>query len=276
LEIDRWPTTGPWQVRTVHNRYPALSKTEVLSRNYDRERRRIAGVGHHEIMIEHTHHNTTPALMSVTEIEAVMEMYYSRGWDIRNDARIKQIIYFKNHGPSAGASLPHPHNQIIGLPVVPTHTRQRTEEARRFFDDTGECVFCVMMAAEQEREACLVSLSEHFLAFVLYAAPSPFYLWIVPRRHSVSYLYTNPEERADLAKILKDVLIRLFVGLRDPAYNLIIHSAPVQEMGNDYLHWYVAVIPRLSYTAGFELGSGMYINPTLPEECAAFLREVHT
>jgi UDPglucose--hexose-1-phosphate uridylyltransferase len=274
LETARWPSFGPWQVRAVVNKFPALMQQEELSRTFDGASRRISGVGYHEIVIEHPHHNTTLALMTAVEIEAVLEMYYNRGWDIRNDPRIRQIVYFKNHGEVAGASLVHPHSQIIGLPVVPNNIRQRTEEARRYFDDTGECVFCVMTTSEREKWERLVSVTEHFVAFVLYAAPTPFNIWIMPKRHSVSFMYTTLEERSDLAQILRVVLQKLYQGLNDPAFNLVVRSAPVKEMGNDYLHWHLEIVPRLSQTAGFELGSGMFINPTFPEECAAFLRGV--
>jgi UDPglucose--hexose-1-phosphate uridylyltransferase len=249
-------------------------KHEPLARAFDGISRRISGVGYHEIVVEHPHHNTTLALMAEDEIEAVLEMFYTRGWDIRNDVRIRQIVYFKNHGERAGASLQHPHCQIIGLPVVPNNIRQRTEEARRHFDDTGECVFCFMMDNEREKWERLVAVSEYYIAFVLYASPTPFNIWVMPRRHSVSFMYTTVEERADLAKIMRIVLRKLYIGLQDPAYNLVIRSAPVREMGNDYLHWHLEINPRLSHTAGFELGSGMYINPTFPEECAAFLRGI--
>lgn len=273
LEIERIPFSAKWQVRTVHNKYPALAKDVELARTYQGVQRLISGVGHHEVVVEHPLHNTTLALMKKEEIALVFEMFYNRGWEIQNDRRIEQIVYFKNHGERAGASIDHPHSQIIGLPVVPLHIRQRTEEARRYFDDTGRCVFCVMLEDELDRQVRVVATSEHFVAFVLYAAPSPFYVWVMPKRHSVSYLYTDEEERVDLAEILHNVLRRLFVALRDPPFNLVIRSAPVKELNNDYLHWHLEVIPRLKRTAGFELGSGMYINPTLPQDCAQFLRE---
>jgi len=212
--------------------------------------------------------------MEPEEIQLFLRTFYERGWGIRGDARIEQIIYFKNHGERAGASLKHPHSQIIGLPVVPTDIRHRIEETRRYFDDNGECVFCVMMRDELEKGERLITASEQFVAFVLYASPSPFHIWILPRQHSVSFLYSQKDQLADLAHILHDIMRRLFVGLEDPAYNLIIRSAPVKEISNDYLHWYVTIVPRVSRTAGFELGSGMFINPSLPEQCADFLRKV--
>jgi UDPglucose--hexose-1-phosphate uridylyltransferase len=274
LEVECFPASGPWQTRVVNNKYPALSREGEVARDFDGVHRRIPGVGHHEIVVEHPLHNTTLALMSPEEIKSVLETFYNRGWSIRKDSRIEQIIYFKNHRERAGASLKHPHSQIIGLPVVPTNIRHRIEEARRYFDDNGQCVFCVMMQDELQKKERLVAANDHFVAFVLYAAPSPFHIWILPRQHSVSFLYSQPDELTALADLLRVVLRKLYVGLHDPAYNLIIRSAPVKEISNDYLHWYVTVIPRLSRTAGFEMGSGMFINPALPEESAAYLREV--
>jgi UDPglucose--hexose-1-phosphate uridylyltransferase len=225
-------------------------------------------------VVENPRHNTTLALMKPEEIEVLLRTFYNRGWSIRKDSRMEQIIYFKNHGERAGASLKHPHSQIVALPVVPNNIRDRIDQARRYFDDTGNCAYCVMIENELNSKERLVAVSEHFVAFVLYAAPSPFSIWIVPRKHTISFLYSQPDELADLAHILRDVLRRLYIGLRDPAYNMIIRTAPVKEISNDYLNWYVSIIPRLSRTAGFELGSGIYINPTIPEESAAFLREV--
>lgn len=274
LELERFPNKGPWQTRVVTNKFPALSREGDPIRSFDGVHRQISGVGHHEIVVDHPHHNTTMALMTPAEITTVLETFYHRGWNIHNDPRIEHIVYFKNHGKRAGASLAHPHSQIVGLPVVPTDIRHRTEEARRYFDDHGKCVFCKMVEDELSDNARLVTVSEHFVAFVLYAAPTPFHIWIIPRHHSVSYVYTLPEELSDLATMLQDVLRRLYVGLCDPAYNLVIRSSPIKEISNDYFHWYIALIPRLSRTAGFELGSGMYINPSLPEECAEFLRNV--
>jgi UDPglucose--hexose-1-phosphate uridylyltransferase len=274
LEIACYPTTGPWRTRVVSNKYPALSVEIDLVRTFNGVHRLITGVGYHEVVVDHPAHNTTLALMEPEEIKTVLETFYERGWGIRSDSRIEQIIYFKNHGERAGASLKHPHSQIIGLPVVPTDIRHRIEEARRYFDDNGYCVFCVMMRDELEKGERLITASEHFVAFVLYASPTPFHIWILPRQHSVSFLYSQSEQMADLANILHDVMRRLYIALDDPAYNLIIRSAPVKEISNDYLHWYVTVVPRVSRTAGFELGSGMFINPSLPEECADFLRKV--
>lgn len=274
LEVERRPAHGPWQTRIVQNKYPALAVDGLLVRNFEGVQRQITGIGYHEIVVEHPHHNSTLALMSAEEIRLVLETFQQRGAQISSDPRVEQIVYFKNHGERAGASLPHPHCQLIGIPIVPNDIRRRTEEARRFFDDTGQCVFCAMAEEELQRGERIIAVNEHFAAFVLYAASSPFHSWIVPRNHRASFRSCAPYEMDSLASILREVLRRLYFGLNDPDYNMIIRSAPVKERDSNYFHWYIALIPRLSRSAGFELGSGVWINPSLPEACAEFLREI--
>jgi UDPglucose--hexose-1-phosphate uridylyltransferase len=183
-------------------------------------------------------------------------------------------VYFKNHGSAAGASLLHPHAQILGLPVVPSTIRARIEEARRYFDDQGVCVYCRMREDEQRQQVRMVVESEWFSAFVPYAAFSPFHIWIIPHRHSASFLVATPEELRDLALVLREVLRKIYFGLNDPDYNYTIRSSPEHEPASESMHWYLAIVPRVNRVAGFEMGSGMFINTALPEESAAFLRSV--
>jgi UDPglucose--hexose-1-phosphate uridylyltransferase len=170
--------------------------------------------------------------------------------------------------------LVHPHAQLLGLPVVPYTVRSRIEEARRYFDDHGMCVHCRMREEEERQGVRLVSSTLHFSAFVPYAAFSPFHLWIVPRRHAPSFLDATPEELSDLAVVLRELLRKIHFGLNDPDYNYVIRSAPEHDHSTDCLHWYIAIVPRVNRVAGFELGSGMFINTALPEESAVFLRDL--
>ena len=274
LEVMRIPEDGPWQLRVVRNKYPALQREGERVRTFDGVHRQISGVGYHEVLIESPRHNTCPALESPAEVTLTLETFKIRGREIAQDPRIDQIIYFKNHGEGAGTSLAHPHTQIIGVPIVPHSIRDRTEEALRYFADTGRCVFCHMLADELKAVDRIVAESDHFVAFVLYAAFSPFHLWILPRRHESNFLDVTAHELVDLGQLLRRVLRKIYVGLRDPAYNYVIRSAPLRDPGPEYLHWYVTVIPRVTRTAGFELGSGMFINTALPEVSAEFLRSV--
>lgn len=274
LEVMRIPEHGPWHLRVLRNKYPALQREGERVRSFDGVHRQISGVGYHEVLVEAPRHNTCPALETATEVTLMLEAFKIRGKEIASDPRIEQIVFFKNHGEDAGTSLAHPHTQLIGLPIVPYHIRARTEEARRYFDDTGRCVLCHMLSDELDDGHRLVAQNKYFVAFIPYAALSPFHIWILPRDHGSNFLNVTSYELTDLGQLLRQVLHKIYVGLRDPDYNYVIRSAPIHDPGTEYLHWYVSVIPRVTQSAGFELGSGMFINTALPETSAAFLRAV--
>jgi UDPglucose--hexose-1-phosphate uridylyltransferase len=274
LERLRLPDAGEWIVRVVRNRYPALQENGEPAQCFDGINRSIAGVGYHEIVVESRLHNTSPATEALEEVEQTLHAFQIRGWAFRGDPRIEHMIYFKNHGVSAGASLVHPHAQLLGMPVVPSGVRTRIAEARRYFEDQGECVICRMRQDEERDGARMVAATTFFSVFVPYAALSPFHLWIVPRRHCTNFLDATPEELRDLARMLRELLFKIYVGLNDPDYNYVIRSAPDYERESAYVHWYVAVVPRVTRAAGFEMGTGMFINTALPEESAHFLRSL--
>ena len=274
MEIMRLPPSGAWQARVVRNKYPALQLEGEYERTFDGVHRRMSGVGHHEVVIESPRHNICAALDTPEHLTVTLETFKARSREMAQDPRVEQIVCFQNHGERAGTSLVHPHAQIIALPVVPYEIRARSEEARRYFDDTGKCVLCQMVCDELKDGSRIVAESALFVAFVLYAALSSFHLWIVPRHHKPSFLHASVQEMADLGGLLWRVLRKLYVGLHDPDYNYVVRSAPLRDPGFDYSHWYLTLIPRVSESAGFELGSGMFINTTLPENSAEFLRSV--
>jgi UDPglucose--hexose-1-phosphate uridylyltransferase len=274
LERLRLPQDGDWRLRVVANRYPALQEDGPRERHYDGVNRWISGVGYHEVVVESRLHNTCPALETLDEVQATLVAFQIRGLAFRSDPRIEQVICFKNHGPTAGASLVHPHAQMLALPIVPYSIRARMEEQLRYCDDHGVCAICQMRRDEEQERTRIVLESNCFTAFVPYAAYSPFHIWIVPRRHRASFLDAAPDEVADLAHVLRTSLRKIYFGLNDPDYNYVIRSSPERDRYAEHLHWYLAVVPRVAHTAGFELGSGMYINTALPEESARFLREV--
>jgi UDPglucose--hexose-1-phosphate uridylyltransferase len=263
-----------WRVRVIGNKYPALSQEGDRIRRIDGVFRSMSGVGFHEVVVENRRHDLSPALYTVDQMKTVLEAYRQRYVQMRNDPRVEAIIIFKNHGESAGTSLVHPHSQIAATPIVPTQIRHRMDEAIRFFDETGECVFCTTLRRELADRARIIARTDSFVAFIPYAALSPFHLWIFPTRHSSSFEETGEDEITDLASTLRTVLGKLYYGLNDPDYNFSIRSIPAREGQREYFHWYLTIIPRIVRTAGFEIGSGMYINTTLPEESAAFLRDV--
>ncbi len=274
LESYRLNDSRGWRVRAVYNKYPALFPVGQAIRKVEGLNRSLSGVGFHEVIIEHPQHDLTTALMEVEDVANIIRVYRQRYGEIRHDARIASIIIFKNHGQGAGTSLEHPHSQLAATPIVPYQLRIRLQEAIRYFDDTGECIFCRTIKDELASRERIIAESEHFVAFIPYAALSPFHTWIFPRRHTSSFDDITDVEIEDLAKMLKTILAKLYYGLNNPDYNYTIRSIPTAEERTDYFHWYIALIPRTTLAAGFELGSGMYINTALPEESASFLRSI--
>lgn len=274
LELLRISDKENWRVRIIPNKFPALSMGIDLTRNVDGIHHIISGFGYHEVVVEHPNHNVTTALLSIADIVNIVTAYRQRYLEIAKDSRIETIIIFKNHGETAGTSLVHPHSQIAAIPVVPHQFRGRLEAANRYYDDTGDCIFCRSLQDELEDQERIVFQNKSFVAFIPYAALSPFHIWVFPRRHSSAFEEINDDELLDLAEVFKVVLGKLYYGLNDPDYNYTIRSTPIQEHSSKYYHWYLAIVPRVSKQAGFELGSGMYINTALPEASAEFLRSV--
>jgi UDPglucose--hexose-1-phosphate uridylyltransferase len=234
----------------------------------------MPGIGYHEVVIEHPRHDINIALMTVEDIAYILQVYRQRYQELRRDRRIEAIVIFKNHGAEAGTSLEHPHSQIAATPIVPTRLRYRLAEAVRYFDDMGECLVCRTLADELTSQERIICETDYFVAFIPYAALSPFHIWIFPRRHESSFDRITEEEIQDLGLMLKTTLVKLYSGLNNPDYNYVIQSVPTSVAQADYFHWYLSIVPRVSRAAGFEMGSGMYINTALPEESAAFLRGV--
>ena len=263
-----------WRVRVVPNKYPALMSGLEGVRKVNGIYRSLPATGFHEVIIEHPRHDLTTALLTTEDVANILRAYRQRYSTLAQDPQLQTIIIFKNHGKGAGTSLEHPHSQLAATPIVPYQLRNRIEEAIRFFDDTGECLYCRTLQDELEAGDRIVLESEHFVTFIPYAALSPFHMWIFPRRHCSSFDTIDDREIADLAYNLKTVLAKLYYGLNNPDYNYTIRSIPMKEQETVYFHWYIAIIPRVSRAAGFELGSGMYINTALPEESAQYLRTV--
>jgi len=275
-EILRMPTDAgaPWQVRVVPNKFAALQRDLQPTRTIQRSRRSLVGFGVHDVIVDTPDHAQAMALMPDAYVANVLRAYKARYDALSLDSRIAQVTIFKNHGADAGTSLEHPHSQLIASPVISHQVRERLEEALRHYDEYGECMFCQMIAEELAEQTRLVLASDHFVALEPFASPTPFATYIFPRRHMAGFADAGASEIMDLARVLRTVLAKLYHGLQDPDFNYTIRSAPVEATGVKYFHWYVSIIPRLTRVAGFELGSGMFINTVLPEAAAQFLRDL--
>ena len=231
------------------------------------------GVGAHEVIIETTDHSLTMAAMPENAVEETLCAYRDRVVDLKNDRRFRYILLFKNHGEAAGASLEHTHSQLIALPIVPKRVREEVDNCKRYYDTKERCIFCDMIRQEREAVTRVILENDHFVALAPYAPRFPFEAWILPRQHSSAFENLPTPLYGSLAKILREFLARLDAALVFPAYNYVVHTSPIGEEINDHYHWHIEMMPKLTKVAGFEWGTGFYINPTPPEEAARFLRE---
>ena len=267
---------GPgWWVRAFPNKFSALAPEGSLSRQETEGFfRKMDGVGQHEVVVESSQHNLCIPLMADSQVEEILLAYRERYLALREDPRFKLIIIFKNHGSRAGTSLEHPHSQMVAMPIVPLTIRYRFEKAAGHFDDEGTCVYCDILREGLRIRTRLTLESDRFATFHPFASRAPFETWIVPKKHHASFGSISIDESKEFAWVLKKTLSQLYRGLNNPDYNYIIHSAPIKDEQEEYFHWHLQILPRLVTPAGFELGTGMFINTALPEETADFIRNL--
>lgn len=262
-----------WSLRVVPNKFPALRVEGDLDRQGEGLYDRMNGVGAHEVVVESANHMETLADMDERQVAELIWAFRDRVVDLKKDRRLRYVMLFKNHGEAAGASLEHPHSQIIALPVVPKRVQEEIDGARKYYDFKERCVYCDILRQEVRDGERVVQQTDEFLTMCPFAARFPFETWILPFRHDSHFENIQEHEVYNLAWMLRVLLRRMDRVLEKPAYNLIIHSAPVQEASYSHYHWHIEIIPKLTRVAGFEWGTGLFINPTPPEEAARFLRD---
>jgi UDPglucose--hexose-1-phosphate uridylyltransferase len=278
------PADSPnWKVRVIPNKYPALRiEGEIRSRGYGIYDV-MNGIGAHEVIIETPQHDKGFADLSVAEITDVLRAYRARYLDLRRDFRFRYMVLFKNHGVRAGATLAHSHSQLIAVPLTPPVAATELRICREFYQSKERCIFCDLIDFELTSGDRVVKEFSNFVSVTPYASCFPFELRLYPKRHSHDFALMDDGQLGELAVAMKDMLLRLKRVLKDPPYNFILHTAPPQQprlgkpdywgsLEYDY-HWHIELVPRLTQIAGFEWGTGFYINPTSPEDAAAFLRE---
>ena len=280
----RQPNGPNWKVRVVPNKFPALRVEGELTREGIGVFDRVSGVGAHEVIIETpVHHRALPD-MEPEEIALIFRAARERILDLTRDIRIRYVLLFKNHGRDAGASLYHPHSQIIATPVIPNVVVEELNVSREHWRHKERCLFCDLIHQEQSFGERVVFDTGQFILLEPFAASFPFETWILPRAHCHDFALCSDQTLLDLARAVRDFLRRIRTLLADPPYNMILHTAPSPHprpgqpqywstIEWDY-HWHLEFIPRITRIAGFEWGSGFAINPTPPEEAARFLREV--
>jgi UDPglucose--hexose-1-phosphate uridylyltransferase len=276
---------GPgWKVRVFANQFPSLTVEGPANQRAEGPYDTMRGVGAHEVVVESPEHERDLADLDVAQVRDVLLCYRDRLVDLYRDARLKYVLIFKNYGAAAGATLDHAHSQIIATPVNPIRISRKLEAFREHFKKKERCLFCDLLHYERQDGSRIVRDEGGFVTFAPYASRFPFELMIAPREHRWNFAELSRHEAEGLAKSLKDALLRIRLGLGDPPYNFVLHAEPnlhslprrsgFWDTLRDDFHWSFIVYPRLSAVAGFEWGTGFYINPTPPEEAARHLRAV--
>lgn len=264
---------GPgWSVRVFANKFPALRVEEALERREEGIYERMNGVGAHEVILDSPDHEKELSELDPEQIALVLRAYRERIADLSRDPRIHYVLVFKNHGERAGASLTHGHSQLIATPIVPQVVAEELEGSREHYGRTGRCVYCDMIDQERRSGARMVRECDRLVAIQPFAARYPFETWILPRRHAAAFETSAPEDLRAVAETLRDMLARIRRALDRPHYNYVLHTAPCREPDLPHYHWHLEIAPRRTPMAGFEWGSGFFINPTPPEKAAEHLR----
>ena len=268
------PNSPGWQLRVISNKYPALKVEGQLRRQGEGIFDKMSGIGAHEVIIETPEHRFDLVDLPLEQVRSVFWAYRERMKDLRNDIRFKYVMIFKNQGEAAGASLEHAHSQLIATPVVPKRVHEELQGALRHYDYKERCLFCDIIHEELKQKDRVVAETEHFVALAPFAPRFPFETWVLPRRHANCYFEIPDEELPDLARIFKILLAKLREALSDPPFNYSLHTDTLLCEAREHYHWHFEVIPKITNVAGFEWGTGFYINPVSPEVAADYLRKI--
>ena len=276
-EVFRLPISDQasnWDVRVVPNRFAALTPEGNLSRREDGHFfRRMDGFGIHEVVIETPSHNTPMALMSYEQVEKVLIAYQERYNDLKVNKQLKFITIFKNQGWASGTSLVHPHSQLVATPIMAPYYHQKFDVAHDYYADRARCLYCDLLAEELEKGERIIAETEQLVVFQPYASHVPYETWILPKVHCASFGLYPTARLVELARVLRDTLLCLYHELNNPAFNYMIDTSTTEYEEDPYYHWHIRIVPRVTLVAGFEMGSGIYVNTAVPEQTANQMRE---
>jgi UDPglucose--hexose-1-phosphate uridylyltransferase len=272
-EIYRVGEAGNWRVRVVADRRPLLRVEGDLNRRAEGMYDQMDAVGAHELVIETARHDALWTDLDETQLTRILFTYRARLRDLRGDARFRHLMILKNHGRAA-TRFAHPHSHIIALPVVPKVVDDELQGARAYYRYKERCVFCDIIREESKGTWRQVVSTSGFLATTPYASRFSFETWVLPRRHSADFDALRDEEVLDLGGVLRRTLAALVGVFPDLSCSLTLHTGPLRNGEAEAYHWHIEILPRLYKVAGFEWGTGFFVNPVPPEDAARALRAV--
>lgn len=262
--------SGLWRIRAVPNKFPALEGDLPLNPQFEGSCEKMNGSGRHEVIIETPDHSGTLEKLPADHLSEIIMAYAMRSREMLKNDLIRHVMIFKNQGKNAGASLSHPHSQLVGIPMAPRRIIEETEGCRRYKEQHGSCVFCALAKEEAAMKKRVIAENSSFIALTPYASRFAFELRILPRKHLTNFENINEKEAMALADVMQRSLKKLSFSIQNLCYNMMIHSTPKDDHSGIY-HWHMEIIPKLTQVAGFEWGTGFYINTVSPETAAEIL-----
>lgn len=262
-----------WQLRVVPNKYPALVIEGDLEKHGEGLYDRMNGIGAHEVVIESPRHEDCFTFLPHDQMFLVFRAFRNRIRDLGRDNRFRYVMVFKNYGRAAGASLEHSHSQLVALPILPRMVISELDGSLSYFKYKDRCVFCDIVRQEAQQDTRVVCQNDYFVTLTPFAPRSPFEMWVLPRHHSSSYSDQDDQSLSALVDIFSETMRRLDACISNVPYNFVLHTQPLGSPPLEYYHWHFEIVPKLTSIAGFEWGTGFYINPMPPEDACRYLRE---
>ena len=262
-----------WTTIVIPNKYPAVSPLRKL-KEYSEGKfyKKISATGFHELVITHSHEKQIPQF-NINQIKELIDVYQSRYLSLKKEKFVNYISIFHNYGVEAGASVVHPHSQIITTPLIDSDLNGALETSKKYFNKNKKCLYCEMIKLEKKKKERIVFENKDFLVLCPFASKSAFQMIITPKKHLSYFENITEEEKISLAEAFKVAFSKFYKALSNPAYNFYLHTAPCDGKKHNYYHWHWTILPKTATMAGFEIGTCMEISSIKPETSAQILRK---
>lgn len=264
---------GDWSLRVFPNKYPAFSRSRVPKHFEDGPFFGMDGTGYHEVIVTRDHERHI-ALLNPLEVAEILDAYQERYIDLMGKKSVNYIEIFHNHGKEAGASIAHPHSQLMAIPVISPYLKGELDGAENYYKANKECAYCIMNEWECETQKRVVFENKESVAYCPFSSRAAFEVWVVPKKHKPYFERTTDKEKKEIAEALQFSLRKIYRALGNPAYNFYIHTSPCDGKDYPHYHWHIEILPKTATWAGFELSTGIEISTIQPEVAAEYLRKV--
>lgn len=260
-----------WSLRVFPNKFPAFERNGTPKHFEEGPYFGMEGTGYHELIVTRDHQKQI-ANLEVQEVAEIVDAYRERYVDLMNKKSVNYIEIYHNHGMEAGATIRHPHSQLVAVPVISPYVKGELDGAETYFRANRDCVYCAMIEWEGGHGKRVVFENNLFIAFCPFASRSAFEIWVMPKKHSPYFERIAEKDKMEMAEALQISINKIYKALGDPAYNFYLHTAPCDGKDYPHFHWHIEILPRTTIWAGFELSTGIEISKIQPETAAEYLR----